>query len=93
VTHITDGVTLVEQTIGDRSPQFYEAQVGFGDAPIRYAGSAANLQLLWAALLSEQVMGRSTPGGGLRAEKYAICPLCTQTVPDEVLRDDGYRQQ
>jgi hypothetical protein len=27
------------------------------------------------------------------AEKYAICPLCTQAVPDEVLRNEGYRQR
>jgi hypothetical protein len=27
------------------------------------------------------------------AEKYAICPLCTQAVPDDVFRDDHYRQQ
>jgi len=27
------------------------------------------------------------------AEKYAICPLCTQAVPDDVLRNDGYRQR
>jgi hypothetical protein len=27
------------------------------------------------------------------AEKYAICPLCTQAVPDDVLRDEGYRQR
>jgi len=25
------------------------------------------------------------------AEKYAICPLCTQAVGDEVFRDDAYR--
>ena len=27
------------------------------------------------------------------AEKYAVCPLCTQEVPDEVLHDMGYRQR
>jgi hypothetical protein len=27
------------------------------------------------------------------AEKYAICPLCTQAVPDEVLRNEGFRQR
>ncbi len=27
------------------------------------------------------------------AEKYAVCPLCTQAVPDDVLRDEGYRQR
>jgi hypothetical protein len=27
------------------------------------------------------------------AEKYAICPLCTQAVPDDVLRNEGYRQR
>jgi hypothetical protein len=27
------------------------------------------------------------------AEKYAICPLCTQAVPDDVFRDDGYRRR
>ena len=26
-------------------------------------------------------------------EKYAICPLCTQEVPDEVLHDEGYRRR
>jgi len=25
------------------------------------------------------------------AEKYAICPLCTQAVPDDVFCDEGYR--
>src|SRR2546425_1157645 len=29
----------------------------------------------------------------LGAEKYAICPLCTQAVPDDVLRKEGYRQR
>jgi hypothetical protein len=27
------------------------------------------------------------------AEKYAVCPLCTQAVPDEVFRDENYRQR
>jgi hypothetical protein len=27
------------------------------------------------------------------AEKYAICPLCTQAVPDDVLSNKGYRQR
>ncbi len=27
------------------------------------------------------------------AEKYAICPLCTQAVPDAVLRNEGYRRR
>jgi hypothetical protein len=27
------------------------------------------------------------------AEKYALCPLCTQAVPDAVLHDEGYRQR
>jgi len=27
------------------------------------------------------------------AEKYALCPLCTQAVPDTVLQDEGYRQR
>ncbi len=29
----------------------------------------------------------------LGAEKYAICPLCTQAVPDDVFRNEGYRQR
>src|SRR6266704_6064326 len=29
----------------------------------------------------------------LGAEKYAICPLCTQAVPDHVFRNEGYRQR
>lgn len=24
------------------------------------------------------------------AEKYVLCPLCTQAVPDTVLRDEAY---
>jgi hypothetical protein len=27
------------------------------------------------------------------AEKYSMCPLCTQAVPDEVFRDGAYRQR
>ncbi len=27
------------------------------------------------------------------AEKYALCPLCTQAVPDNVLHDEGYQQR
>jgi hypothetical protein len=27
------------------------------------------------------------------AEKYVLCPLCTQAVPDIVLHDEGYRQR
>ena len=27
------------------------------------------------------------------AEKYAICPLCTQAVPDEVFGDHSYRRR
>ena len=27
------------------------------------------------------------------AEKYAICPLCTQAVPATVVRNEGYRQR
>lgn len=27
------------------------------------------------------------------AEKYTICPLCTQSVPDEIFRDGAYRQR
>src|SRR5690349_9262369 len=27
------------------------------------------------------------------AEKYAICPLCTQAVPNEVFGDEGYRKR
>ena len=27
------------------------------------------------------------------AEKYAICPLCTQAVTDDVLHDEGYRRR
>ncbi len=27
------------------------------------------------------------------AEKYAMCPICTQAVPDDVLRNEGYRQR
>jgi hypothetical protein len=27
------------------------------------------------------------------AEKYVICPLCSQPVPDDVLHDEGYRQR
>jgi hypothetical protein len=27
------------------------------------------------------------------AEKYSMCPLCTQAVPDHVFRDEGYRQR
>jgi hypothetical protein len=27
------------------------------------------------------------------AEKYAMCPLCTQAVPDDLFRDEGYRQR
>jgi hypothetical protein len=26
-------------------------------------------------------------------EKYAMCPLCTQVVPDDVFRGDAYRQR
>jgi len=29
----------------------------------------------------------------LGAEKYAICPLCTQAVPNDVLDNEGYRQR
>jgi hypothetical protein len=29
----------------------------------------------------------------LGAEKYSMCPLCTQAVPDEVFRDGAYRQR
>ena len=29
----------------------------------------------------------------LGAEKYAICPLCTQAVPDDVFRDGAFRQR
>jgi hypothetical protein len=38
--------------------QLYEAEPGTGDAPFSYARSAAYMQLLRAALLSQQVMGR-----------------------------------
>lgn len=27
------------------------------------------------------------------AEKYAVCPLCTQEVPDDVFQDEGYRKR
>jgi hypothetical protein len=27
------------------------------------------------------------------AEKYILCPLCTQAVPDSVFHDEGYRQR
>ncbi|MGA3317562.1 MAG: hypothetical protein ABSC64_14115 [Candidatus Korobacteraceae bacterium] len=27
------------------------------------------------------------------AEDYAVCPLCTQAVPDDILHDEGYRQR
>ena len=27
------------------------------------------------------------------AEKYAICPLCTQAVPSDVFRDEAYRRR
>jgi hypothetical protein len=27
------------------------------------------------------------------AEKYAVCPLCTQEVSSDVFRDDGYRRR
>lgn len=27
------------------------------------------------------------------AEKYANCPSCTQEVPEQTLRDEGYRQR
>lgn len=27
------------------------------------------------------------------AEEYAVCPLCTQAVPDHILQDEGYRQR
>jgi hypothetical protein len=27
------------------------------------------------------------------AEKYVLCPLCTQAVPDDVLCDEGYRRR
>jgi len=29
----------------------------------------------------------------LGTEKYAICPLCTQQVPDDTFRDEGYRSR
>ncbi len=29
----------------------------------------------------------------LGAEKYAICPLCTQAVPDDVLDNEGYKRR
>ncbi len=46
--------------------QDYEAEVETGDAHERYAGSAANLQLLWTASLSQQVVGRSNKSNSLR---------------------------
>jgi hypothetical protein len=27
------------------------------------------------------------------AEKYALCPLCTQAVPDPIFRDEAYRRR
>ena len=46
--------------------RIYEASVGFGDAPDRHAGSAANLQLLRTAVLPQQVVGRSNTSNSLR---------------------------
>src|SRR5262249_54124123 len=71
-----------------------ESQAGAGDAHVSHAGSAAYLQLL-RALLSQQVMGRPNEMRAIifGAEKYAVCPLCTQEVPSDVFRDDGYRKR
>jgi len=27
------------------------------------------------------------------AEKYSVCPLCTQEVPSDVFEDEGYRER
>ncbi len=64
----------------------YEGKVGTGDAPSRHSRSAANLQLLWAALLSKQVVGRPNQGNNPWAEKYAICPLCAQAISSVLIR-------
>jgi hypothetical protein len=80
--------------IRSRSPQFYEAEVGVGDAHKRHT---QDMQLIcnycaqpyypnksWEDRIRAVLFG---------AEKYAMCPLCTQAVPDEVFRNERYRQR
>jgi hypothetical protein len=55
--------------------QLYEAQTGIGDAPFSYARSAAYMQLLRAALLSQQVMGRSNESHHLWGRKIHGLPF------------------
>jgi hypothetical protein len=55
--------------------QLYEAETGTGDELFHYARSAANMQLLRAALLSEQVMGRPNESHHLWSRKILGLPF------------------
>lgn len=76
------------------SQKTYEAEVGAGDAPSRYAGSTANLQLprgqpyypdkSWEDRIRAVIFG---------TERFAICPLCTQCPPRDVFEDGDYRRR
>jgi len=62
-----------ENDVSPRLEFLNENQIGTGDVHVSYAGSAAYLQLLWTALLSEQIMGRPDESHYLRSRK--VCGL------------------
>jgi hypothetical protein len=62
----------------------YEAPHGPGSK----ARNAANLQLQRAAILSEQVVGRSTEGNNMPCVRFV-----PQAVRHHVFRDEGYKQR